>query len=213
MFDFILEHPFLVGRLAVPILVCAMAGLAFAAARTRGRGKLVLTATILGLVLCAFALFLRLGPLAPFAETAEQFARWKAAGVPHLTLTRVRDGSHFSLATLRGRMVVVNIWATWCPPCRAEMPDLVRLVNAHPDGDLAVVTVSDEPADRQLKFAVDHPVPKDAVIGTLGWDMGTFRPFTFILDRNGKVREFYFCAHDYAFFEDRAGRLMRRTAD
>ncbi len=88
------------------------------------------------------------------------------------------------------------------------MPDLVRLANAHPDGGVAVVTVSDEPAERQLKFAAEHALPTDAVIGTLGWDMGTFRPFTLILDRDGKVREFYFGAHDYAFFESRVRRLV-----
>jgi len=217
--DFILEHLDLVGRWSPWLLLATIVALVFVvlALVRRSRGlrstpigeRLLLAGTILGLVGCGIALVLRLGPLAPLANTAERFAQWKGGSVPGLALTRVRDGSHLSLATLRGRVVVLNFWATWCPPCRAEMPDLVRLANAHPDGDVAVVTVSDEPAERQLKFAVEHALPRDAVIGALGWDMGTFRPFTLILDRDGKVREFYFGAHDYAFFENRVRRLLR----
>jgi hypothetical protein len=62
-----------------------------------------------------------------------------------------------------------------------------------------------------LGFAAEHGLPKDAVAGILGWNMGRFRPFTFILDRDGRVREFYFGARDYALFEGRVRRLMRGT--
>jgi hypothetical protein len=51
-------------------------------------------------------------------------------------------------------------------------------------------------------------LPKNAAIGSLGWETGTFRPFTLIVDRDGKVREFYFGAKDYAFFEKRVLELL-----
>lgn len=218
MLDLILSHPILIWKWSVALLVTMIIALASGAAilinrmRTRTArpraGKVVLGAVILGLLFCGGALALRVGPLAPLVETVGRFAEWQAASVPNLAMTRVRDGSFLSLGSLRGRVVVLNVWATWCPPCRFEMPDLVRLESAHPDGQVVVVTVSDESAEQQLKFAAGHALPKNACTGSLGWNTGTFRPFSLILDRTGKLRAFYFGAHDYAFFERNVRDLL-----
>lgn len=71
------------------------------------------------------------------------------------------DGRKHSLSEFRGKWVVVNYWATWCPPCRAEMPDLVRFHNAHKNKDAMVLGVNMEdeiPLDRLERFIKDNAV-------------------------------------------------------
>ena len=64
------------------------------------------------------------------------------------TLTGL-DGKTYSLAALRGKVVLLNFWATWCPPCRKEMPDMEKLSRAYADKGLAV---SDEPRETVEPF-------------------------------------------------------------
>jgi peroxiredoxin len=64
------------------------------------------------------------------------------------------DGSPSALGAYRGHIVVMNLWATWCPPCRAEMPDLQRLYAAFKSRDLVVLGVDQgESARRVSAFA------------------------------------------------------------
>src|SRR5690606_41619111 len=66
------------------------------------------------------------------------------AGAPPLAFQPVRGEALLDLGAFRGRVVLVNLWATWCAPCVAAMPALARLQEGHP-ADLAVVFLSDEP--------------------------------------------------------------------
>ena len=64
------------------------------------------------------------------------------------------NGKPVSLAQYRGRVVVMNLWASWCPPCRAEMPDLQRLAEAYRGSNLTIVGVNEgESAQRASDFA------------------------------------------------------------
>jgi peroxiredoxin len=64
------------------------------------------------------------------------------------------NGTSVSLARYRGRVVLMNLWASWCPPCRAEMPDLQRLAADYRDTNLTIVGVNEgESADRARDFA------------------------------------------------------------
>jgi len=101
-------------------------------------------------------------------------------------------GAPVSLEQYRGKIVVLNLWASWCPPCRAEMPDLQRLSNAYNGRGLVVVGVNEgESAQRAGEFArslgISFPIWMDTqqqygrVLVALGM------PTTTILDRNGKV--------------------------
>lgn len=69
---------------------------------------------------------------------------------PAFTATSL-DGTPVSLDDLRGKVVLLNVWATWCPPCRYEMPSMQRLQESIPDDDFVVVAVSvdaGEPGER-----------------------------------------------------------------
>jgi peroxiredoxin len=70
---------------------------------------------------------------------------------------RLRDatGAMVSLANYRGKVVVMNLWATWCPPCRAEMPELQRFADTYRSFGVAVVGVNEgESAERATAFAL-----------------------------------------------------------
>jgi thiol-disulfide isomerase/thioredoxin len=68
------------------------------------------------------------------------------------------DGKPRSLSEFRGKWVIVNYWATWCPPCLDEIPDLVEFHEKHKDKDAVVLGISFEEADRErlLEFVDQH---------------------------------------------------------
>lgn len=75
------------------------------------------------------------------------------------------DGRHFNLADLQGRPVLINFWATWCPPCRREMPDIVQAATTHPQLVVLAVNVQEEQALVQAfaeTFQMTIPVVRDA---------------------------------------------------
>lgn len=105
------------------------------------------------------------------------------------------DGTRFDIAELRGKVVLVNVWATWCAPCRDEMPELVRLAARGADRGVAVVGVSIDRRPDLLKvraaiqqFAIPYPVvfDPDGEI-TAGWELRGY-PTSLLLDREGRVR-------------------------
>ena len=102
-------------------------------------------------------------------------------------------GGEVDLASQRGKVVVLNFWATWCPPCVAEMPSLERLHRSLSPEGVAVVTVSTDEDEAELRrFVAERsltlPVLKDPG-GRLaaGQYRTTGYPETFVLDRNGRV--------------------------
>jgi peroxiredoxin len=111
---------------------------------------------------------------------------------PDFTLTTL-DGEEFRLSAQRGTPVVLNFWATWCPPCRAELPEL-RAASARYADQIAVVGVNQAaPAATVAATASDlgltFPIPLDqsgAVSRTYGVRS---LPTTFFIDRNGVIRQ------------------------
>lgn len=107
-----------------------------------------------------------------------------------------------SLDQLRGKIVVLNFWATWCPPCVEEMPSLVQMQQKLRDKGVEVLAVSvDADAGAYQKFLKDHGVhlltvrDPDQKANNL---YGTFKfPETYIIDRHGIVRRKFIGAVDW----------------
>ncbi len=95
-----------------------------------------------------------------------------------------------SLSDFRGRVVVVNLWATWCQPCRAELIALNALHDKYERDGLLIVAVSDEDEETVGRFAGLSRVRFTVgILDSLAAStLPTVRPYTFILDREGKVR-------------------------
>lgn len=114
----------------------------------------------------------------------------------------VRDGEKtVSLHDYKGQIVVLNFWATWCPPCVEEMPSLVAMQNQL-KGRVTVLAVSvDMDADGYHKFIQDHKIDlltvrdPDQKSSTL---FGTYKfPETYVIDRQGKIRRKFIGAVDW----------------
>ena len=106
------------------------------------------------------------------------------------TLTDL-SGKRWTLKDLKGSVVAVNFWATWCPPCRKEMPDLDALYQRFKDQGFVVLAISDEDADK-VKPYIDHAkVSYPILLDPGGAVARRFEisgiPKTFVYDRDGKL--------------------------
>jgi thiol-disulfide isomerase/thioredoxin len=134
---------------------------------------------------CAIAL---MGP----ARAAPALAPWGGGAAPGLAL-RDTDGRAHDLAAYRGKVVLINFWATWCEPCRQEMPSIQRLRDRLAGKPFAVLAVNvDEPDARVRRFlkqtGLDLPILMDPdKVVTREWGVRVL-PVTFIVGPDGRVR-------------------------
>ncbi|HET6569266.1 MAG TPA: redoxin domain-containing protein [Rhodothermales bacterium] len=125
----------------------------------------------------------------------------------NFTFKRVSDDASFNLADYEGKVVLLNFWATWCAPCRDEMPELNRLQKDYGDDGLVVLTVSDEPRDDLLEYqdlmpmqTVSGYLPDVSVLREPFTQMLEVRPTSYIIDRNGIIRRSVVGAGNYDLF-------------
>jgi len=145
----------------------------------------------------------KVNPLKPIFREANKIA-------PEFEFKLVADESLRSLADYRGKVVVLNLWATWCPPCREEMPILEHLQQSYGKDGLVVIAVSDEPNEQQAKFTelgrmpfVKGRIDPSARIAGLYIQPEVARPVTHIIDRNGFLRETLIAGQSYEGLERR----------
>jgi len=107
------------------------------------------------------------------------------------------DGTTFKIADKKGKVLLLNMWATWCGPCRSEMPTLVRMQDAHRERGLEVIGLNtdDESVDAINKFAAEMKlnytlVWSDTALQTALLRISKFGgiPQSFIIDRDGNLR-------------------------
>lgn len=98
------------------------------------------------------------------------------------------------LSNYRGKVVLVNLWATWCPPCVAELPILDQIAQDYADKGLVVLGIAgDEDTQEVRDFLAKSPVKFEVLLdpdGAIGTQYGiTGYPETFFVDREGRLRE------------------------
>jgi thiol-disulfide isomerase/thioredoxin len=102
------------------------------------------------------------------------------------------DGRDISLASLRGKVVLVNFWATWCGPCRAEIPDLIKLQEKYRDR-LQIIGISQDevPPDLVKRFVTDHDMNYPVIMSTPEIEKlfpgVNALPTSFIVDRESRI--------------------------
>jgi peroxiredoxin len=101
------------------------------------------------------------------------------------------QGQRWTLQQLRGKVVLVNFWATWCPPCRKEMPDLDALYNRFKGQGFVVLAISDEDAGKVGPFIAEHKITYPILLDPGRKVNVLFQvdgiPKSFVYDRSGKL--------------------------
>jgi peroxiredoxin len=104
------------------------------------------------------------------------------------------NGKTVALSSFKGKVIVLDFWATWCPPCKAEIPGFVELQQAYGNKGLQVVGVSvDDPAEKLPPFATEFKMNYPVLVG-LGRDdlQDAYGPMwgiptTFLISRDGRI--------------------------
>jgi peroxiredoxin len=175
------------------------------------RGKSILW--IAGVIVAAivFAVYFRgttAPPSGPAALAGQQ--------APSFTVPQLGGGSS-ELAAHRGRVLVMNLWATWCPPCRAEMPDLQRLYESYKNKNVDVLGVDQgESAARVGAFAkslgIHYPIllDQDQQYGRVYAALGL--PTTIIVDPQGVVTRAFDGPLSYSQMVDAISPLLGKRS-
>lgn len=166
-------------------------------AKTDGKGLsraswnlLILAVFVAGILLIAAS---RVGLAAPLNDSPVTPAGLAARADPAPAFTLLdTSGQPRSLADFRGQVVLINVWATWCPPCRAEMPTIQTVyAQRQPEGFAVLAVNQAEAPDAVASFMDAHGLS-----------------FPALLDRDGAVSRAYRANNlPSSFFVDRAGRL------
>jgi thiol-disulfide isomerase/thioredoxin len=105
------------------------------------------------------------------------------------------DGKRQAMAQWRGKVMVVNFWATWCPPCRTEIPEFVKMQEKYRQNGLIFVGIAIDQKDKVQSFADETGINYPSLLGDLegveisrksGNRLGGL-PFTLVIDRQGKI--------------------------
>ncbi len=150
---------------------------------------------ILGLLVVALLGLLVVQACTPSAQTIRDGGQEATIGVkvgdlaPDFTLTDL-EGNLLRLSDLRGKVVFINFWATWCPPCRAEMPEIEAIHQEYKDKGVVVIGLDILESEDEVRQFVEQ--------GGYSW--------TFVIDTTGEVAASYnVTAIPKSFFIDREG--------
>ncbi len=126
---------------------------------------------------------------------------------PDFTLENIAGGE-LQLSSLKGKVVIIDFWDTWCPPCRKALPSLEAVSKAHPD-DLVVVGVAfgRDGIEKVRQYVTDNNLTFPMVVSDkkfqVAKDFGGVQsiPTTFVLDKNGVIVEVWVGGHSQAEYE------------
>ncbi|WP_409305650.1 peroxiredoxin family protein [Peribacillus sp. SCS-155] len=131
---------------------------------------------------------------------------------PDFTLVNL-NGQKVKLSDYRGKKVLLNFWATWCPPCKKEMPDLEKLHTTSGE-DIVVLAVNDDPQNDVKGFAQDlnltFPIlldnEKASESVTEAYQVMSL-PTSFFIDKNGVIQDKFVGAMTYEYMQENLNKI------
>ncbi|OHD54355.1 MAG: hypothetical protein A2Y33_03745 [Spirochaetes bacterium GWF1_51_8] len=174
---------------------------------------------ILGVLAVAAAVFVATGLLAArFDEPASKPSKPDNSGKKLAAVFDAKDvstGKKVALKDYKGKVVVLNFWATWCGPCVSEIPDLVKLYNANKNQLVVIGASVDNSADEAKKFAKNNKMTYPVIWATaqMQKDYGGISsiPTTFFINKNGEIVDKIVGAVSLAEFEKKVKPLLKET--
>lgn len=163
-------------------------------AQNTNRQSLLLLAIGIGLVLIAIAAFLALPKAQAGAQTADMLAAPLAVDfpAPNIKLTDLQ-GRPVAFSDYKGQVILYNAWATWCPPCRQEMPVLEAYYQQHRQDGFVVIAIEDgqpvaDVAGYVAQYGLTFPVwPDTEWIATSTFGIKNL-PTSYVIDRSNNAR-------------------------
>jgi len=150
---------------------------------------------------------------APPATESADFGDWLGVAAPDISVTTL-EGQTLKLSELKGKRVVLDFWATWCPPCVQEIPHFIKLRSEAAADQLAIVGISSEDTATLKSFVkkkgINYPIASADDLPAPYKDVSGI-PTTFFIDRKGVIQNVFVGYHDFdnlkthALAEDFAG--------
>jgi cytochrome c biogenesis protein CcmG/thiol:disulfide interchange protein DsbE len=131
-------------------------------------------------------------------DSGTPVTEWQGVPAPDFSVTTL-DGQKLTLSDLKGKRVVLDFWATWCPPCRKEIPHFIQLAKDIPKDQLVIVGLSSEDESKLKEFAqkqgINYPIATEKNLPAPYSDIHSI-PTTFFLDRHGIIQTVVVGYHD-----------------
>lgn len=169
---------------------------------------LLVSLAIVGIAAALYSVRHNHGSHAAVSTTSNKIA-------PDFTLPQL-DGQELRLSSYRGKVVLLDFWASWCEPCRVETPHLIELQQKYGDRGLQIIGVSmdDSPDPARTfyqQFHMNYPVVMgNAKTGELyGGVLGL--PIAFLIDRDGRIKAKHIGATDPVVFEKEIASLLQTS--
>jgi len=160
-----------------------------------------LTGDIFTIGACIFLLFIL---NKNYQEPMEAVMQFKNKPLPAFTFYNVKTGKEETLDNYKNKTVILNIWATWCPPCRREMPDLEKLQLSSQKHGVEIIAISDEEPEVIKDFLAKNPYSFNTSWFTSSNELINSiqtRPVS-ILIKNGEVNDIVIGSRGFSFFKN-----------
>jgi len=124
------------------------------------------------------------------------------------------QGNKITLSNLRGKVVILDFWATWCPPCKAAIPKLIELYNKYQGQGVVVIGIALDERDKVIKLVqemgINYPVLFDDQVTSKNYEIQSI-PTLFVIDQKGKQvhKEIGFSEEGFKTIEEKVNELLK----